>query len=182
MRSTQIKGGSEFVKVYFAGKIKHKCWRHDIVPELDSVFCSSDSEPPKNGIPMNNHDGLIYVGPFFVARDHGCYDGEETHCVGLDKVACSDYETSAHKTKEICLQQIQNADAVFCWLDDPTAYGTLVEIGYAKGAGKKVIIATPNRGELQDLWLSFEIADRVYQAKDAQTGWELAKNYLLRGK
>ncbi|MER5424086.1 DUF559 domain-containing protein [Streptosporangium roseum] len=57
--------------------------------------------------------------------------------------------TYAH---EECLAAIQRADIVFAWLDDLTAYGTLVEIGYARALGKKLIVAT--NGEHEELWFA----------------------------
>jgi very-short-patch-repair endonuclease len=72
---------------------------------------------------------------------------------------------------------------VFAWLDDLTAYGTLAEIGYAKGRGKNIIVASPELPRhkaavyydteegrehhgigMEHLWLAFSLADTIIQA------------------
>src|ERR1700730_9535978 len=79
-----MKNGSVYYQkgltFYLAGKISKNGWRHRLVPRLsDSPWAESGpiTEMPilKNGIAP----GLHYSGPYFVACDHGCFHGPNTH-------------------------------------------------------------------------------------------------------
>gem|GEM_PF-4333465 len=54
---------------------------------------------------------------------------------------------------------IELSDHVFVWLDDLTAFGTLVEVGIAVGLGKRVWIYTPGATEadLDELWFASHV-------------------------
>ena len=64
------------MKIYLAGKIGFRDWRHDVVDGL----CNADLETHviKRAI-RSRHD---YVGPFFIDGQHGSGHGEGTHGAG----------------------------------------------------------------------------------------------------
>ena len=68
MTSARLSDGPQ--RVYIAGKISKCDFRHHIVAGLkDHPFDQTELVTP----------GFIYVGPFFVSCDHGCYHGNGTH-------------------------------------------------------------------------------------------------------
>lgn len=64
------------------------------------------------------------------------------------------------------LQGITRADVFVAYIDDLKAFGTLVEIGYARALNKRIIVITPKsmdeeEDELQkNLWFAIRAADR----------------------
>lgn len=106
--------------IYFAGKCNNgnhegrHDWRTSITES--SVVCS--------GLPGRIQDdivvlpGFIYGGPF-VIDDHVWYNSELA-------MACS--------------RQIARCDAVFAWIDAVDCYGTLFELGFARGLRKPVFL------------------------------------------
>lgn len=77
---------------------------------------------------------------------------------------------------------IDQADVVFAWLDDPTAYGTIAEIGYAYAKGKPVWIYYPfeafDAPWYPDMWFSRSMsggndfgADDVFAAYSQFERW-----------
>lgn len=59
----------------------------------------------------------------------------------------------------LCQEAIRQSDVVFAWLDSTDAYGTLVELGYARALQKQVWVAGPS--DFPDLWFAYQTADRV---------------------
>lgn len=156
------------MKIYCAGKISHKDWRTQLYfgqgieltedPD-DEHICPTGFSQYKNLLPVswpvvpigfNNH----YVGPYFLTCDHGCFHGPNTHGVGAD-------ELKKHRIKvvDLCKSAIALSDAMFVWLDDPTAYGTIAEIGYAAALGKKIWVYGPQR--FDDMWFVYQMAGRL---------------------
>lgn len=78
------------MKIYLAGKIAKNDWRHDIVndlrgagdvhSEIESYNLGDKCWPILRQSILGKHD---YVGPYFVACDHGCYHGDSSHGVGV---------------------------------------------------------------------------------------------------
>ncbi|MFE7648681.1 DUF559 domain-containing protein [Streptomyces phaeoluteigriseus] len=135
--------------IYLAGKIGPGDWRHDLIGYQLRGAWEVDDDHPSEPWPVLKRSVLgffDYVGPYFVSDDHSCGHGPNTHGCGNDGcVPCFTYENlpKRNRVRELCLEAIDTADIVFAWLDDLTAYGTLVEIGYAKGRGKTIVIAAP---------------------------------------
>lgn len=78
---------------------------------------------------------------------------------------------------------IAGADVVFAWIEDPTAHGTLVELGYAAAqrahTGRPQIwVASPRAWDA--LWFAYETADVRYPV--FPSGPRAAWDYLLREK
>lgn len=136
--------------IYLAGKIDKDDWRHDLLGwklrgawEMDANGGWPSSWPVLKGCVLDTFD---YVGPYFISDDHGCGHGPGTHgCAEDGSLLCGSGGDLPKRpeVRDLCLAAIDTADIVFAWLDDLTAYGTLVEIGYAKGRGKHIIIASP---------------------------------------
>jgi very-short-patch-repair endonuclease len=144
--------------IYMAGKISRNDWRGSYVREV-SDWENLSSWP----ITRNALCGLDYTGPYFATNGgHGITHGRSTHGNGLGRFWHEhDPETSGQraKVKDLCLRAIQKADLFFAWIDTEDCYGTIAEIGYAKGIGKPVWMAGP--GNLPaDLWFAFALADR----------------------
>lgn len=135
------------INVYAAGKVR-KDRGGDWRPEAAEVY-SGDVEGA--GMPTSkviyDDDGTIinYVGPWVISCDHGCYHGDNKHGLGaLEKTTATDEEDcicsgEAPDVQSVvlrsCLEQLRRADVIYVRLDDLTAYGTLVEIGYAGAHG-----------------------------------------------
>jgi len=117
-------------KVYLAGKIRTNCWRHELVPGLRAAGW-------KDG-PLVFRD-FVYVGPFFVGCDHGCYHGPTTHGCGRDLMAPD--SLASHDVAGACRLAIKNSSLVFCYIESLDCYGTLVEIGWAQEAKIPVVVA-----------------------------------------
>lgn len=163
------------MKFYLAGKIDRCDWRHSIVRSLSD----HDNNGEKNlqlktlsGAIAGKHD---YVGPFFrELGGHGEAHGPNSHGRGLGEFAV--YGLDPHDDVDLsefgygfqrdtkgrafmdCTIQIDRADVVFAWLDDLTAYGTLVEIGIAWAKQKEIWVAGY---PIEDLWFAFAAASRV---------------------
>lgn len=155
--------------VYFAGKISKNDWRHQIVTGLRSVdYWSFERENPKalmsfpiNFKPYKNDnfsklsekekDELIYYsGPFFISCDHGCSHGNSTHGSGTSQ--CSEKAPSRDDIFNLCVNQIDESDWIFCWIDSLDCYGTLFELGVAHEKGKKIFIGIDSKLGCSDLW------------------------------
>jgi very-short-patch-repair endonuclease len=173
--------------IYLAGKIHKNDWRHEIVRGLESWGHEADRFEPRwprlaNAV-LNQLD---YVGPYFMGDDHGCGHGPHTHGCGPEEGMCGGaYLTPGRRgIRDLCFDAIARSDLLFAWLDRMDAYGTLVEIGYAKALGKRIWIASPTppvkqsvdlghsltfieHQGLTDLWFAFECADMIYTEDSA---------------
>lgn len=124
------KDSKQLPKIYLAGKIRKHCWRHRLIHGLRNH--TWDDGPFPQG-------DFVYIGPFFVGCDHGCFHNENSHgaiavrgpnlCPGRYENA--DFDAPHVEVANLCLGTINKADLLFCYLDSDDCYGTLVEIGYA---------------------------------------------------
>lgn len=137
--------------VYLAGKITVNCWRHSLVPTLRGA----DADGSVKVLPTTAYE-VVTNGPFFTSCDHGCSHGEGTHGVGE---GCSGSPYRQSEVYARSLRAIKEADWLFCWIDDVGAYGTCVEVGYARALGKPVYVAMSERAPAilcSDMWFLFE--------------------------
>ncbi len=134
--------GGRLPRVYFAGKIGHTDWRHTLGADLwDGEF----GEPVRC-------ERFIYCGPFFVACDHGCSHGDCTHGLGH---GCKTFPVPPRwLVPSLCLEWIRRCDLFFAWIDDPTCYGTLVEIGWAQMMRKPVYIGFKSSWHYSEFWFA----------------------------
>lgn len=131
-------------RMYLAGKIGKHDWRQSIIPHIrEGEF----------GRPIVC-ERFIYTGPFFVACDHGCAHGEATH--GAARNPCTDHYGAPPRwtVPSLCREWIRNADVFFAWIDDPMAYGTVLEIGWAQMTRKPVYLAFKNEWFADQMWLA----------------------------
>jgi len=178
------------ISVYCAGKIAKNDWRHELFPTLRSAVSAgayNTSEQPdlgpdllRDGSPGRFQGGDVYLygGPFFLSCDHGCAHGRDTHGQGPN--ACFDVPRSDHgvtfapeTVAARCLEWLRWCDVVFVWLDSPTAYGTIAEIGYARGIGLPVFCYHDSRraGDLTDMWFAAALCDVRGEAPDPYQAW-----------
>lgn len=156
------------LSIYLAGKIRKHDWRQSIVTDIDyegpgtgccpggEPVALPDSWPVSRGAIFGVHD---YTGPYFQRCDHGCFHGEDSHGTAAQS---PDYDEDAGGSRHgdiplagrvvsLCLEAIDHSDLIFAWIEDPTCYGTLFEIGYATAMGKQVWLAFPGPG-FRDFW------------------------------
>lgn len=166
------------MKIYLAGKVGHMDWRHEVVSGLRSALNESDLPirerwPTLEGALFGQHD---YVGPFFVSCDHSGFHGPNTHGMGawnsksdpttnepitdgmpLGAFCCGRTLPGRQQVVALCLDAIRRADLLIAWIDDPTCYGTIAEIGYARAYGVPVWIHGPE--PYADLWFTYQLAE-----------------------
>lgn len=140
--------------VYLAGKIRKNCWRHSLVAGLRDHHW--------NFGPLKQDD-FVYVGPFFVGCDHGCYHQVSSH--GNGSGCTHNQESSQPCVAELCRTAIRKADLLFCYLDSADCYGTIAEIERAHVYGVPAVIAfAPNiaTAKLNDFWFVCTVAKQVH--------------------
>lgn len=170
-------------RIYLAGKISEEDWRRTITTCIDTRYdegLRSDTYdlfefpwPTVEGAIFGEHS---YTGPFFLNCDHGCGHGPNSHGSGIQSVTCFvDSPSSLKETyiQELCLDAIRRSTLVFAWIDSESAYGTLVEIGYAVGRGIPVYISYPGDFEgVKDLWFARSMATQCFQCVSPQVALE----------
>ena len=162
--------------VYLAGKIDMNDWRHVAAPRCGEAWtyaindrASPEPLPPWPVLRQAIHGVMDYTGPFFISCDHGCFHGPGSHGAGQEGCTALDKEeTRAHVLRQ-CEVSIGRSDLVFAWLDTTTAYGTLVEIGFARAARKSILIGMPEDANQVDelseeLWFALKCADLTVSA------------------
>lgn len=149
--------------VYLAGKIQQNGWREQIVGyRCGHLYGGDHGDISKYTIQYN--DKITITGPWFLACDHGCYHGDNSHGLGINQLGCPDANDDNYTEKEvynICTSQINKSDIVFAYIDDNTCYGSMYEIGYAKAQGKIVILIFDNEKLMSDMWFMCQGADIV---------------------
>jgi len=80
-----------------------------------------------------------------------------------------------------CLAAIEQATHIFAWIDDPTAYGSLVEVGYARALNKEVFLYFDRAKSLDGLWFSTQIATSFIESDNAFAAWDDFCVRLRRG-
>jgi hypothetical protein len=165
------------IRVYCIGKISHNGWRNQLFPIRNET--APDSSAPQYwewpDIPIERLPGAAYVGPYFLSCDHGCYHSEP-HSHGV--AAGGDAEGGAYPglsrpdVAKRCLSAIESATHIFAWIDDTTAYGSLVEIGYAKALNKSVHLYFSSTADLGDLWFAGQVSSSFSKSNSASAAWE----------
>ena len=162
------------------------CWRiFDVSKSTalgDLETESSEAEvliaPPREMVFHGTRTRFMYSGPWKArGSDHG-------HTHGVTSCSPDIAQNAAYRG---ALQGISRADVVVAYLEDLKAYDTLVEIGYARAAGKRVIVITSpalhkpplNDGWSSGLWFAIRAADRHIELPDhfgstSKEHWQLA--------
>jgi hypothetical protein len=181
------------VNIYLAGKVEHTCWRHTIVKGLrESLHDVTSSCAVSEGDLSDDIEFPIlrkaifgqhnYTGPYFIGCDHGCWHGggsEHGLSVELDHGTIAG--VSRPVITSLCLEAIEDADLVFAWINSNDCYGTIAELGYAKGQGKLIAIAGPHK--IHDMWFVYEMADvAIIPADDPKSALEAVIPQIITAK
>jgi hypothetical protein len=141
------------MKIYLAGAVSQNGWRTKLVAgaELDASQLPDDREWPvlEHAI-FGEYD---YVGPFLYGCDHGCYHG--THGMAPSEKGCCG--RGGFERAEIvrrCLDAVRRADLVFCWLEAPEDYGSMIEVGFALALGMQVAIGAAAAELAESHWFA----------------------------
>lgn len=167
-------------RIYLAGKVYKHCWRGEFVPGLHYAYSDTDLAEHEPWPTMEMAYGLTYVGPFFTRCDHGCAHGKNTHgfaggcitsgdsleympvgpcrhspdsCDECDNFGSGINDFARKEVARRCIKAIDRADWVIAVVGDDT-HGTIAEIGYAVGKGKKVVVISDS-DEPQEAWFPF---------------------------
>lgn len=164
-----IDAPPECHSVYLAGKISRNGWRESIGGcRTNSVVNGDDYIDYLVNFTQEVNDSLVIVGPTFVACDHGCYHGPESHGAGLSHYGCAN--GNANLTREdvlcICKAQIDRADIVFAYIDCEDCFGTIAEIGYAHAQGKDLVIKFANENLRKEMWFADKMQQRTGSVSD----------------
>jgi len=145
---------------YLAGKITGTDWRSEIVPGwghenhssshwqafLDYDQCNTWAVVPHACEVLGV--SLHYTGPWWndcASGGHSCAaDSREPHGYSnkFEQLHSDEIESKRREVVNAITTAISSADLVFAWVDSADCYGTIVEIGFAKGLGKPVVVAT----------------------------------------
>jgi hypothetical protein len=138
--------------LYLAGKIGKNDWRHHLVPELRGHLWEDG--------PIHTN-AFSYVGPFFVACDHGCTHGPNSH--GAINAGC-DADQSLTRQAVIANNNagLDAADLVFAYITATDCYGTLIEIGWALKLRTRVVLAFAPGIPVDDFWYGEEQSASVH--------------------
>jgi|GEM_PF-788945 len=141
-------------RIYLAGKIAINDWRHPLIPNLRGhLWADGDIET----------SNFIYVGPYFVSCDHGCFHGRDTHgavgsgCFGNDH-EFTKQEVFLNNTAALC-----TADLVFAYITAVDCPGTIMEIGSAYAIDIPIVIAYAPDINISDFWYLNEPAVKVHE-------------------
>lgn len=184
-------------RIYIAGRIERSRDRFGLPIDITT---SPDDGTDARGyldqqpIPfMFEGRSYTYTGPFTVGCDHSCAHAYD-HAVGPTCGQEAFYSFSGEEMVDDLrdsvfdksLDQISSADVVFAWLGDDSheAHGTLVEIGYAKGLGKLVLIGHKPE-DSAETWFAKRagksfIAESGREAFSAAMNWYFATDYRFR--
>lgn len=134
--------------IYFAGKVRKNGWR-------DKLLGPGSMSRGTFALPTD-FDAARYAGPFALGCDHGCYHQDGSHGITAPgPCQCLDDEVlNRHTAVRRCLLQVQNAHLVVAYIEDPTAHGTLAEIGYASACEVPVAlwIDPKLQNDIDELW------------------------------
>jgi len=120
----------QFPRVYLAGKIRQNCWRHRLI---DGLRTHSWNDGPLA------QEEFIYVGPFFVGCDHGCYHKGSTHGAGI---GCTpDLDIHLWCVAQYCRNAVEACDLVFAFIESRDCHGTIAELERAHTKKIPVVIA-----------------------------------------
>jgi hypothetical protein len=169
---------------YLAGKITGTTWRDTIVTEWSfennsssywQAYTDYEDDGTWSVVPcactVLESIALDYTGPWW--RDpfgHGsCRDSSWPHGYA------NEFTEDAADKRQIAnaiAKAIVASDLVFAWIDSHDCYGTLLEVGYAKGLGKTVVAVFSDAIDTRELWLAQTAATYSLTAESPREGWD----------
>lgn len=172
--------GKEHYNVYLAGKIDFNDWRGAFINYRNAGlwwFEDIDARPVESFISQRIaiDESATMTGPYFISCDHGCYHGEGKHGVGAEAdehgyAGCMGQFLERKDVEYISRKQIDAADVVLAYINDPTCYGTLAEIGYARARNKYIIVVYASDELRESMWFVGEMANIVYEKSKGLMG------------
>jgi hypothetical protein len=176
-------------RAYLAGKIsKYLHWRYAALGDLTLLDPHRQIHPglevdeleealdPAFFLAALDHSFTI-VGPFFVGCDHGCSHGLSMHAT----VGCSELHRDVEETRArvlaVNLSRIERADFVFAHIDETDCCGTLVEIGFARGADVPVHLhfgSSLTAAQRDEMWFAAGAASYRHEGVDVRTAFKNA--------
>jgi len=171
---------------YLAGKITGTTWRETIVDEWSfenhsSSYCQAYMDYEEDGtwavVPhactVLDSISLSYTGPWW--RDPFCHglshDSNYPHGYSADGEPWKE-ESDKKQIANAVSKAIRESDLLFAWIDSHDCYGTLLEIGYAKGLGKTIVAVFSDEIDTSQLWLTQAAATYSLTAKTPRDGWD----------
>ncbi len=161
--------------VYLAGKIAKDDWRTKLFGKrFGGVFEEEDLFNPDLRIELEGC--FSYVGPFFVACDHGCAHGRATlgaagGC-GVEGMRLDDWH---QKIFDINRHRLSMAEVVFAYINETDCHGTLIELGLAHAQRKSIVVAFGPDIVPDELWMARACADRIFSGP-LKAVWHLFKS------
>ena len=173
------------ISIYIAGKIEYDRTRYGLVDcsihehEEDLRFTVDIAARPF----FFEHQNFLYTGPYTVSNDHGTahrfehasYSGSSYgYPIPFELSGASASEKYRRVVLERCRIGICKAELIYAWVNSEDAYGTLAEICFALGLGKRVYVATgPQIGDSTQAWFPLLLANAKY-ANTPQDGLKAA--------
>lgn len=161
--------------IYMAGKFTGgsgkncgKDWRSDFGVDFD--FYSRPSDLPELDM-RYTRTGYAYCGPYPVDITSG--HGAPGHFESYYETSGGTSESDNKKVLSKCLKYIDQCEVLFAWIFSDDCYGTLAEIGYAKAKKKTIVIGVKNDVNVDELWFSLSMADRVVCADSHLEAFDL---------
>jgi len=138
------------LRIFLVGKISTG-WRYSLVKGLAEFTKALDVE--KDGWP-------VMAGAIFGLHDF----------VGPYETQIPKDTPEIVKTHRLCLRGIDAADLVYCWFDNPEAYASIFEMGYAKRADKYTVMAYPKGFDWKEFWFMRCCADVFLEVETPAIG------------
>ena len=166
------------MRMYLAGKITDSNWRDAIFQDGPIVGTALDSSEVSEycGFPVHERSILAagelfdYMGPYRIGPgwdhdvsldEHGVDLGKWADAIGLHDPGHGLLEHDARERVMFeCFHAINSSHVVFAWIDRRDIYGTLAEIGYARGKGREVWIGWSSEDDAlqRDMWFIGQMA------------------------
>lgn len=171
---------------YLAGKITCTAWRETIVDEWSfenhsssygQAYMDYEDDGTWAVVPhactVLDSISLNYTGPWW--RDPFCHgqshDSNYPHGYSADGQPWKE-ESDKKQIANAVSKAIRESDLLFAWIDSYDCYGTLLEIGYARGLGKIVVAVFSDTIDTRELWLTQAAATYSLTAKTPRNGWD----------
>ena len=171
---------------YLAGKITGTTWRDSIVEEWSvenhsssyfQAFMGYEDDGAWSVVPnactVMDSVTLHYTGPWW--KDPFCHGSSDDSAYPHGYSSTWEHGRETGDKKQIAnavVKAISACDLFFAWIDSLDCYGTLLEVGYARGLGKTVVAVFSDAIDTRELWLTQAAATYSLTAKTPRDGWD----------